>query len=355
MIRFPERVSNKVRRFRTIYQDPDRKPARMIAGEVGGLLLRRESPRFYFERLLHREGVGEVGAYITGAEAGQMYASKRRGDGWLRNLDDKVLFDQLMRPSGLRLPEFLGQTRMGSFVSPSGDVRPLGSLEALTAELASMVEASPSGAVFAKPVMANKGSGAHKVTADTLRAKAAGVFEAVSFNDYLFQEAVRQHDGMAALYPHSLNTLRVLVAGGDEPHVLSVIVRTGRGGRPVDNAHAGGVFVGADRETGVLRPYGHSLFFSGGERFSRHPDTGVVFAGYPIPLFDEAMDLARRAHARLPHPYAGWDIGITPDGPVIIECNSGPYLLMMDVAHGGLKADPVFRTFLDTHGVEYRT
>ena len=355
MIRFPERVSNKVRRFRTIYQDPDRKPARMIAGEVGGLLLRRESPRFYFERLLHREGVGEVGAYITGAEAGQMYASKRRGDGWLRNLDDKVLFDQLMRPSGLRLPEFLGQTRMGSFVSPSGDVRPLGSLEALTAELASMVEASPSGAVFAKPVMANKGSGAHKVTADTLQAKVAGVFEAVSFNDYLFQEAVRQHDGMAALYPHSLNTLRVLTGqdAGGGARVLCAVGRMGSGGATVDNSHAGGLFIGVDLGTGRLMPYAHRLYGYGGDRFGRHPDTGVQFEGYPVPFFDEAMEVARRAHDWLPHPYAGWDVGITPDGPVVIEGNAGPHLLSLDVAYGGLKTTPAFRDFLDSHRIDY--
>ena len=356
-MQLPTFLSNKVERLRAIAQDSDRKPVRVLAEEVGAVVRRRQSPKFYFERLLYREGSGRPGDYITAAEAERMYALKKRGAGWLRNLDDKVLFDELKRASGLPLPRLLGQTRMGSFASPDGEVRSLPTAEALAAELASMIEVSPTGAVFAKPVMANKGSGVHRVSPETLGKKAADVLDAVSYNDYLFQEAIRQHDGMSALYPHSLNTLRVLVGRreGKAPHVLSVIVRMGRGGRSMDNAHAGGVFVGVNAETGALKPYGHELFFFGGRRFERHPDTGVVFEGYQVPLFDGAMDLARRAHETLPHPYAEWDIGITPDGPVLIECNSGPYLLMMDVAHGGLKADPVFRAFLDTHGVEYET
>ena len=349
-------MKRKLDRLRLITQDPARKPARVIAEEIGSVVLRRESPRFYFERLLYREESGTVGAYLTPQEAERMYALKKRGDGWLRNLDDKVLFDELMRPSGLPLPQFLGQTRMGSFVSPAGEVRALASAEALASELVAMTEASPTGSVFAKPVMANKGSGAHKVRPETLGKKADDLFAAVSFDDYVFQEAVRQHDGMSALYPHSLNTLRVLVGQHEngEPRVLSVIARMGSGGRSMDNAHAGGVFVGVDVETGTLKTHAHQLFFYGGRRFDRHPDTGVVFGGYSVPLFAEAMDVARRAHVWLPHVYAGWDIGITPDGPVVIECNSGPYILMMDVAHGGLKADPTVRAFLDVHGVEYR-
>lgn len=53
-----------------------------------------------------------------------MYALKRKGDGWLRSFDDKLLFDQLTWVSGLPLPPLLGFTRMGGFVSfpgsPSG-------------------------------------------------------------------------------------------------------------------------------------------------------------------------------------------------------------------------------------------
>ena len=349
------RVGDKLARARAVLGDPDRKPAGRIAREVGALLLRGESPMFYVERALYRHGSGDPAGYITDDEAERMYALKKRGDGWLRSFNDKVLFDQLMRPSGLRLPQLLGYTRMGSLVSPDGGVRPLGSRDRLAQAVAAMVEASPTGAVFAKPVMARKGAGAVRVTAGTLDEKSGDLYRAVSQDDYLFQEAVRQHGGMSALYPHSLNTFRVLTgqnAGGDV-HVLCAVLRMGSGGNAVDNSHAGGLFIGADLDSGRLMTYAHQLFFYGGRRFDRHPDTGVRFEGYPVPLFDEAMEMSRRAHAWLPHPYAGWDVGITPDGPVIIEANCGPHLLSLDVAYRGLKSTPALRAFLDSHRIDY--
>ena len=343
-----ERVQHKLGRVQTIVRDPDRKPVPQIARDLRTVLAAGESPRFYLERLLYRNQSGSVKAYITGKDAKALYGLKAKGPGWLRNFDDKALFDRLMRPSGLPLPAFLGSTRMGAFVPVSGDVRALPTSADLVREVTALIEASPTDGVFAKPVVANQGSGAFRVTAETLDAKADALFKAVSNNDYLFQESVRQHEGMSTLYPGSLNTLRVLVGKTDGGvRLLSVVARMGSDGRPVDNAHAGGIFVGVDIATGRLKTYGHQLYFFGGRRFAQHPDTGVAFEGYPVPRFDEVLDVVRRAHEWLPHPYSGWDIGVTPDGPVIVECNAGPYLLMMDVAHGGLKRDARLRSFLE--------
>ena len=355
MSRLQRRAEDNARRLRRIAGDPDRKPAGLIAREVGSLLRRGQSPRFYIERGLYREQSGSPGAYIADDEAEQMYALKKRGGGWLRSFEDKVRFDHLMRPSGLPLPQFLGHTRMGSYVSPAGDVRPLSTPDHLAAEVLAMVAASPTGNVFAKPVVANKGAGAVKLTAATLQERLGGLYHAVSHDDYVFQEAVRQHDGMSALHPDSLNTFRVLTGSGADgaAQVLCAVARMGSGGNAVDNSHAGGLFIGTDLDSGRLKKYAHQLFSYGGCRFDRHPDTGVRFEGYEVPLFAEAMDLARRAHEALPHPYAGWDVGITPDGPVVIEANASPHLLSLDVAYGGLKATPALRSFLDYHRIDY--
>ncbi|WP_420457531.1 sugar-transfer associated ATP-grasp domain-containing protein [Rubrivirga sp.] len=258
-----------------------------------------------------------------------------------------------MRPSGLPLPPLLGFTRMADLVTPSGESQPLATAEVVVRETSALVSTSSTGAAFAKPIVANKGAGAFRLDPSTLESKAGALCRAVSNTDYLFQEAIHQHDGMSALYPYSLNTLRVLVGKrpGSPATPLSVIVRTGSDGRPVDNAHAGGIFVGVDLETGRLKKHGHQLYSFGGKRFMTHPDTGLAFDGYVVPRFDEVMDVVLRAHEWMPHPYSGWDIGITPEGPVIVECNPGPYVLMMDVAHGGLKADPIFRYYLSSQGV----
>lgn len=352
MSKLLSRVGTKLNRVQSIATDPERKPVRQIVRDLRALRAAGESPRFYLERRLYREGSGSVADYVTGREAKAMYALKAKGPGWLRNFNDKVLFDQLMRPSGLPLPAFLGSTRMGAFVSPSGDVRPLSTPDDLVREVSALIDASDTGGVFAKPVMANKGAGALRITAETLGSKAGALFESVSDSDYLFQEVVRQHDGISALYPNSLNTFRVLIGqGADGARPLSVVLRMGSGGRSVDNMHAGGICVSVDLESGTLKRYGHELYFYGGRRFTRHPDTGVVFDGYKLPHFGEVMDVVRRAHEWLPHPYSGWDIGVTPSGPVLIESNPGPYLLMMDVAHGGLKGDANVREFFEERGV----
>jgi hypothetical protein len=54
-----------------------------------------------------------------------------------------------------------------------------------------------------------------------------------------------------------------------------------------------------------------------------HPRTGLAFDGFSIPWWEEACSLVRRA-ARLflPLRTIGWDVALTPDGPVLVEGNN---------------------------------
>ena len=59
-----------------------------------------------------------------------------------------------------------------------------------------------------------------------------------------------------------------------------------------------------------------------GYRLACHPDSGQPFAGFQVPLWPEALDLAyRAARVFLPSRALGWDVAITPDGPVLLEGN----------------------------------
>jgi hypothetical protein len=68
---------------------------------------------------------------------------------------------------------------------------------------------------------------------------------------------------------------------------------------------------------------GEGFFKPGyGGRTSVHPDSGVVFDGWRIPFFREAMSMVVRMHEYLPGIHSvGWDVAITGDGPVIVEGN----------------------------------
>jgi hypothetical protein len=53
-----------------------------------------------------------------------------------------------------------------------------------------------------------------------------------------------------------------------------------------------------------------------------HPDTGAPVAGFRLPNWNLVIELAlSAAKLFLPLRTIGWDIGITPDGPVIVEGN----------------------------------
>ena len=53
------------------------------------------------------------------------------------------------------------------------------------------------------------------------------------------------------------------------------------------------------------------------------PATGVRVLGRSLPMFAECCELARRAALLLlPMRTLGWDIAITPDGPVLLEGNN---------------------------------
>ncbi len=56
---------------------------------------------------------------------------------------------------------------------------------------------------------------------------------------------------------------------------------------------------------------------------TQHPDTGQIFPDMPIPDWNLLLELTTKLHKALKgYVFIGWDIAITPDGPVFLEGNS---------------------------------
>jgi len=59
-----------------------------------------------------------------------------------------------------------------------------------------------------------------------------------------------------------------------------------------------------------------------------HPQTGVRVTGRELPDWQSCCDLATRAHVPLSElgfgGIMGWDVALTPEGPVLIEGNPFP-------------------------------
>ena len=159
--------------------------------------------------------------------------------------------------------------------------------------------------------------------------KPADFADAAALYDYLqsigtgvVEEKIVQHPDMARLYPGSVNTLRMVTLNVDgNIHLIVALCRIGNGGA-VDNFLSGGIMTRIDIDKGVLQ---YVCVDEQNRTYETHPITGTPFVGYPIPMWDECVALAKRAAAVVPQVgYVGWDLAVTPTGPVLIEGNEFP-------------------------------
>ena len=136
------------------------------------------------------------------------------------------------------------------------------------------------------------------------------------------QTRLTNADTLAPLSNGYLCTSRVVVirAPGTAPRVLRAAFRMPVGDTQVDNFVSGGLAAIVD-DTGRLSQAIQKK--RGAHPVARHPDSGAQIQGYRIYGWSSVTDLALRAHEALTDlPTVGWDIALTPDGPVV-EANIG--------------------------------
>lgn len=142
--------------------------------------------------------------------------------------------------------------------------------------------------------------------------------------DYLIEDYIDQHAAYAAIHPTSINGYRfwVLHEGGGKTRVPFANLRFGRRGALVDNG-TDRIMAPVDPDTGRI-DRGFEVTLERPE-YETHPDTGVRLAGRVLPHYAEARQLAMEALALFPGMnFAGVDIAISKDGPVILELNNHP-------------------------------
>ena len=257
-----------------------------------------------------------------------LYRSLWSGRGWpcigeYRALfENKYLFSAWLRGLGVPVPRDL------CLVATNGD-------DAKQAELAVRAE----GSVIGKPVSGNQGRGIHVfdwsedlVWVDgvhlpsTLGEFVARECEAAGEPyGYVFQDKVKQHPALTSLFGEALHTVRVItVQTPDGPRVFDALIRVARKGSHVDNFSAGGMVAHVDTSSWTV----DSRFGAkSGERVDDHPDTGTKVRGFALPFGEDVRAMVESIHALVPTVGAvGWDIGMTTNGPTVVEGN-----LSMDV------------------------
>ncbi len=193
--------------------------------------------------------------------------------------------------------------------------------------------------VFLKPTIGtNSGVGCriiHVVSGkDQLTGKSAQEVLRSLGKNYIVQDCITCHSSIQKIYAQSVNTFRVITYlwRGKVEH-MPAIMRIGQGGSFLDNAHAGGMFIGVS-DCGILRKEAFTEFR---KSFTHHPNTHLKFEGYQIEHFPKVIEAAKKMHRAIPQVGCiNWDFTIDEAGnPVLIEGNMRwGSVWLIEMAHG---------------------
>lgn len=140
---------------------------------------------------------------------------------------------------------------------------------------------------------------------------------------YIVEEHLDQHPVLNELNSSSLNTLRIVTMhDGKETVFLKAALRIGNG-KKVDNVSAGGIIAPVDIDTGIISGPAKGADVIRLSSLVSHPITGIRIPGLTIPYWQEVISMIKEISPVLSKVKSvGWDIGITENGPALIEINS---------------------------------
>ncbi len=185
-----------------------------------------------------------------------------------------------------------------------------------------------------------------------------------SMRNYIITEYAHQHHELAAIWPDSECTLRVIMAKNPkkdpyEQATWSCSVSFARFGASISggasNLSSGGVGVGFDFETGYYNDMAvrYKRFSPDGNwRISCHPDTGATFCGARLPNWEFVRKKIEQLCAHISSlDYVGLDIIITEDGMKLCEINSHPACDYAQMMCGPAMKKPEIKAFFEHKGL----
>jgi len=143
---------------------------------------------------------------------------------------------------------------------------------------------------------------------------------------YLLQRLIPNHEAIRDLCGvETLNTLRLHTCCSPDGEVnflpLAKFKVAVDQDAVVDNLASGGIGFVIDTDNGRLAAAGQRLGTF--QKYASIPTTGKNALGFELPYWHEAVELCKTAHSTAfsTFPAVGWDVAITPDGPLLVEIN----------------------------------
>lgn len=261
-----------------------------------------------------------------------MKLQKRIDPGPVRPLFDKLMFYSLCSKNGLPIPELFG---VYTTEQRDTDVCPIISDESSWRDFWANTPATD---VILKPVYGEHGFGVTPASRSDERFRISNgrTFDvdgmrryllAQGYDHWLIQQRAYSHDDIKMLSgTDALQTARLVTYLDDDTPgtVIAAWIRLIVGSEIIDNFGSGGIgniMATVDSETGkLIETMGRTPRGYRNEIVTEHPVTGAPLTNFHAPMWSETIHVALSA-ARVFQPLkaVAWDIGITNDGPVIIE------------------------------------
>lgn len=282
------------------------------------------NPRcYYFHEHYRRRGTVDCSAYVMRHEFKEgllrsLHKLRPKVHGARTNLGHKLAFAEIADRFGLPTP------KIGAIVQGG--------------RIAIRDRAALSGDLFVKP---EQGRGA--VGAEAFRRRADGKFaigdDTFTLSDLLqslasgakrqpklVQVLLRNHPQLADLAGKALVTIRIItvISPEEQPLVTHAMLRTISKLEP-DWPGSEEYAAPIDIVSGRLGLMCGDTAIGPQHWYQRHPVTGAAVTGRIVPQWPAIRELAIHAHRVFAdRMIVGWDIALTPEGPVLLEGNSYP-------------------------------
>lgn len=291
-------------------------------------------PPWYYMFDLHKAGnreraVDYLHRYETKYNLYELLKVYREKTGG-RPLSDKSLYASICAGKGVRTPEIVA-------VGEEGQVRAWSPDENAPEEPPRWPEAD----MFIKPRDGKGGRGTtivkwagdgqynlsdgSSLTPEELGARIADMSREMP---YIVQKRLFNHPDMIDMCSNALCCIRIMtIRTRDDRFVVThgVLRMALDGSAVVDGLHRGGLISSVNVETGELGPATNLGLRPEIGWCEVNPVTGAQIAGRMLPMWPETRAAAEAAHAAFPYKVTvGWDVAITPDGPVVVEGNGSP-------------------------------
>ena len=243
--------------------DSDRKNLYTIYKDLSHLKKKRFAKKSYFTNLMYKKSAGNIDDYVDKKTYDRIKYNYYRVDKKHPILEEKIIFQKHLQKHNIPGTVLLAELIYGKLVINEKEYI---DEEEIIIKLMELVGLHNS--IFIKPTDGQGGAGALKVNkGDRISMK--------NFSDskkYIVEKTLIQHEELNKIFPHSMNTLRVITFRIDDKIVIpNCIFRMGTGSSYVDNASSGGIFVTYDIASNKLGDTSYQFFKNGAKSYKKHP------------------------------------------------------------------------------------